>query len=62
MTNTPDTPLNKHLDCLQDPRRHNIRHGLKEKHGHPSGCTLGELSDAPAAAPGVIWRLGRLLL
>ena len=23
-----DTPFDKHLDCIQDPRRHNIRHQL----------------------------------
>lgn len=23
-----DTPFNKHLDCIQDPRHHNIRHNL----------------------------------
>lgn len=28
MAKTPDTPFNKHLDCIQDPRRHNTRHQL----------------------------------
>ena len=28
MTKTPDAPLGKHLDCIQDPRRHNTRHRL----------------------------------
>jgi len=28
MTDTPDTPFGKHLDCIQDPRHHNTRHHL----------------------------------
>lgn len=30
MTNTPDAPFGKHLDCIQDPRRHNTRHRLHD--------------------------------
>ena len=26
MSNSPDTPFTKHLDCIQDPRHHNTRH------------------------------------
>jgi predicted transposase YbfD/YdcC len=28
MANTVDAPFGKHLDCIQDPRRHNTRHRL----------------------------------
>jgi len=30
MTNSSDTPFCKHLDCIEDPRRHNTRHLLHD--------------------------------
>jgi len=30
MPSSPDSPFRKHLDCIKDPRRHNIRHLLHD--------------------------------
>jgi len=30
MAELPIAPLTKHLDCIKDPRRHNVRHLLHD--------------------------------